>query len=53
MARDVEIGERGFAGLVLARTITGQGRILLDWRAGLALGAAFALVWDFLRGRPR
>ena len=53
MARDVEIGERGFAGLVIARTVTGQGRILLDWRAGLALGAAFGLVWALLRSRPR
>jgi hypothetical protein len=53
MARDVEIGERGFAGLVIARTVTGQGRILLDWRAGLALGAAFALVFGLLRGRAR
>jgi hypothetical protein len=53
MAGQVEVGERGFAGLVIARTVTGQGRILLDWRAGLALGAAFALVFGLLRGRSR
>lgn len=54
VAQDVEIGERGFAGLVIARGVSGEGRILLDWRAGLALGAAFALVWALIRGgRPR
>jgi hypothetical protein len=54
VAQDVEIGERGFAGLVIARGVSGGGRILLDWRAGLALGAAFALVWALIRGgRPR
>jgi hypothetical protein len=53
MARDVEIGERGFAGLVIARTVNGEGRILLDWRAGLAFGATFALLWALLRGRAR
>jgi hypothetical protein len=53
LARDVEIGERGFAGLVIARTVKGEGRILLDWRAGLAFGATFALLWALLRGRAR
>ena len=28
--------QRGFAGLVIARTVNGEGRILLDWRAGIA-----------------
>lgn len=50
VAQHVEIGERGFAGLVIARGVSAEGRILLDWRAGLALGAAFALVWALIRG---
>lgn len=53
IAGDVQIGERGFAGLVIARGVSGRGRILLDWRGGLALGAAFALVWALVRGRGR
>ena len=53
VAQQVEIGERGFAGLVIARDVSGGGRILLDWRAGLALGAAFALVWGLVRSRAR
>src|SRR3972149_5698672 len=42
VAQDVEIGERGYAALVIARRVSGDGRILLDWRAGLAPGAPLA-----------
>lgn len=53
VAGDVEMGGRSFAGLVIAREVRGEGRILLDWRAGLALGAALVLGMTLLRGRRR
>jgi hypothetical protein len=53
VAGEVEVGPRGFAGLVIAREVSGPGRILMDWRGGLALGAALGLAWAFLRTRAR
>jgi hypothetical protein len=52
LAQEVEIGDRAFAGLVIAREVRG-GRVLLDWRGGLALGGVLAIAWALLRGRRR
>ncbi|MGH2407662.1 MAG: hypothetical protein ACRDF7_06260 [Candidatus Limnocylindrales bacterium] len=52
VAQDVELGDRAFAGLVIARDVRG-GRVLLDWRGGLALGGVLAVAWALLRGRRR
>jgi hypothetical protein len=51
MANHVTFGPSSGAILVVARTVDGDGRFLLDWRGGLALGAAFAVVTAILRQR--
>jgi hypothetical protein len=48
----VKLGPQSGALLVVARRVEG-GRFLLDWRAALALGAAFAVVSALLRQRNR
>jgi hypothetical protein len=48
----VRFGPQSGAFLVIARRVEG-GRFLLDWRAAVALGAAFALVSAVLRPRTR
>ena len=39
IANRVTLGPQSAALVVIARTVDGPGRILVDWRAGLALGA--------------
>ena len=54
IANHVTLGRQSGALIAIARTIDGEGRVLLDWRGALALGAAFALGAALLRGRlPR
>ena len=52
-AQEVEMGPQSGAVFVVARTVRGQVRALFDWRAGLAFGAAFAVVSTLLRGAGR
>jgi len=54
IANHVTLGRQSGALIAVARTIDGEGRVLLDWRGALALGAAFAVIAALLRGRlPR
>jgi len=54
IANHVTMGRQSGALVVLARTVDGDGRALLDWRGAMALGAAFAVLTALLRGRrPR
>ncbi len=49
IANRVTFGRQSGAFIVIARTVDGNGRIVLDWRGALALGAAFAVVFSVLR----
>ena len=53
IANHVTMGRQSGALVVIARTVEGDGRALLDWRGALALGAAVAVVSALLRGRRR
>ena len=55
VAQDVRIERSSFVGVLLARRVVGEVRVLLDWRGALAFGAAAGLVMRlFGRGRrPR
>ncbi len=49
LANHVEIGPRAAVGVVVARSVEGDVRPLLDWRGALVFGAAFAAVSLVLR----
>ena len=51
VAAEVRAEQGSIIGIALAPRISGQARILLDWRGGLAFGAAFGLVLGLLRRR--
>ncbi len=54
IANHVTLGRHSGALIAIARTIDGEGRVIVDWRGGLALGVAFAVVSALLRARlPR
>jgi hypothetical protein len=53
VANKVSLGPQSGALVVFARSVEGSGRILVDWRAGLALGAGLGLVGALLRARRR
>jgi len=53
---EVRVERASFIGVLMARRVTGDVRVLLDWRGALALGAAFGLVAGLvgrLRGGTR
>jgi len=52
VALEVRIERASFVGLLVARRVTGDVRVLLDWRGALAFGAAFGLVAGLV-GRVR
>jgi hypothetical protein len=47
------VADGGNVFVLLARSVSGDVRPLLDWRAALALGAGFALVRSLFRGHRR
>jgi len=49
VAADVRFERSGFVGILLARRVSGDVRVLLDWRGGLAFGAAAGLVAGLMR----
>ncbi|MEO7664829.1 MAG: hypothetical protein ABIV26_06845 [Candidatus Limnocylindrales bacterium] len=52
VARDVTFRKPGAALIVIAQRVSGDVRVLLDWRGAIAFGAAFGLVAGlFRRGR--
>jgi hypothetical protein len=53
VANKVTLGPQSGAFLVIARTVDGPGRILVDWRAGVALGVILGAVMVLLRVRRR
>lgn len=52
-ANHVTFGRQSGAFVVIAKTVDGQVRTIVDWRGALAFGAALALVSAFLRRRIR
>ncbi len=53
LANHVEVGPRAAVGVLVARSVEGDVRPLLDWRGALVFGAAFGLVTSLLRGPRR
>jgi hypothetical protein len=55
IAAQVRVEKATGVGILIARQVTGDVRVLVDWRAAAAFGAAFGLVTGLLRlgGRPR
>ena len=55
VAQNVTTGPRTFIGIAIAQNISGEARVLLDWRGGLAFGAAAGVVAGLVRlaGRTR
>jgi hypothetical protein len=51
LARDVVIERPSLVGFLLARRVSGDVRVLFDWRGALAFGAAFGLLARLGRGR--
>lgn len=51
IADSASVAEGGNVFMLLARNVTGEVRPILDWRAALAFGAAFAVVLRILRRR--
>ena len=51
MADEATVNEGASVFMLLARSVSGDIRPVLDWRAALALGAAFAVVLRILRRR--
>ena len=49
IAQNVTTGPRTFIGIAVAQNITGEAKVLLDWRGGLALGLAAGGVMSLLR----
>jgi hypothetical protein len=53
VAGEVRIERATGVGILIARKVVGDVRVLLDWRGALAFGAAFGLVVGLIRrGRP-
>lgn len=54
VAQDVHVERSSLIGVLLARRVVGDVRVILDWRGAVALGAAAGLVLRLLgRGRGR
>lgn len=54
IARDVTFGRPSVVVFMLAQRVSGELRVLLDWRGALAFGAAFGVIAGlFGRGRKR
>ena len=54
VAAQVHVERATFVGILLARRVAGDVRVLLDWRGALAFGAAFGLLAGLVgRGRRR
>ena len=53
IARDVVINRPSAAVVMIARRVSGDVRVLLDWRSALAFGAAFGLLAGLVRRRNR
>jgi len=51
IAQDVVVRRPSAVGFLIARRVEGEVRALLDWRAALALGAAFGVIVGLLRRR--
>ena len=51
VANRVTMGRQSGAGFVVARTVEGEVRTLLDWRGALAFGAAFGILVGLFRRR--
>jgi hypothetical protein len=49
VAAEVRVERATGVGILIARRVTGDVRVLLDWRGAAALGAAFGLVVGLLR----
>jgi hypothetical protein len=49
VAADVTTGGPTFVGVLLARRVIGDVKVLLDWRGALAFGAAAGLVAGLVR----
>jgi tRNA-dihydrouridine synthase len=50
-AAKVTFQRTGFAGIVIARKVEGDLKVLLDWRGALAFGAVAGLLVGLLRRR--
>jgi hypothetical protein len=53
VAAEVNLERTTVVGVLLARRVAGDVRVLVDWRGALAFGAAFGLVAGLLRRRRR
>jgi hypothetical protein len=53
VAADVTTGGPTFIGILLARRVVGDVKVILDWRGALAFGAAFGIVTSLFRRRRR
>ena len=51
IAADVTMGPQSGAFIVLARRVSGNGKVVLDWRGALAFGAGFGAILALLRRR--
>ena len=51
VAADVK-ADRSAVMFLVARRVTGDVRVLLDWRGAVAFGAVAGLIMALLRGRP-
>jgi hypothetical protein len=49
VAADVTTGGPTFIGILLARRVVGDVKVILDWRGALAFGAAAGLVGGIIR----
>ncbi len=53
VANHVDVGPRTAVAVLVARSVEGDVRPLLDWRGAVAFGAAFGLVAALFGGRRR
>jgi hypothetical protein len=51
VARDVVVERPSLVGFLIARRVSGDVRVLFDWRGALAFGAVFGLLARIGRGR--
>ena len=53
IAQNLVAGPKTFIGIAIAQNISGEARVLLDWRGGLALGVAAGSILALARFATR